>query len=478
MGIVLGVLTLLIGLRGRRVSDHPCCRRCGFDLCGTLPGGTKCPECGSDVSVTGAVRVGQMKRRQRPIAVGMISIGTGLALVGAAGWGSATRFDWNTIKPAWMLVIQMPAPNGMGETAIARELTRRLDAGSLPTSAAKAVIDRALDFQAWAGDPANRTGGDLTVADWNQFHTRLMDWLAVIESGMTAHVVSPEQAVRYVKQSIGVGATMRPRTPSGDWLPLHCYFVDNRGVLPENTSIGMRCELRSVELDGKPVVFSEDEPMQRPIWGWRGRWARANALIDSPPGAHQLSCTWAIEVYVPGDDRAVGSYSASCIQLLTVTPSGSPVVELIADSAMSEAAEGAIHVRGIVGEGTDEHRQLRFYMEYGSSPIAVVGNLFLASEGRRWNAGWVHHVPHADSPGPTWSEWSVPWPEGFDAAVPFDVIIVPDAAVAAAWTDAFEIWGHEIVIPNAKVDLNPSSRRRILLDVPGIKLPEDQFPPE
>lgn len=473
IAIVLGILTLLIGLRGRRVSDLPCCSMCGFDLCGTLPGGTRCPECGSDVSVTGAVRVGQMKRRQRPIAVGMISIGTGLALVGAAGWGSATRFDWNTIKPSWMLVIQMPAPNGMGETAIARELTRRLDAGSLPVSAAKAVIDRALDVQAWAGDPAHRT-----VADWNQFHSRLMDWLSVIESGMAAHVVSPEQAVRYVKQSIVAGTRSRSRTPWGDSMPLHCYFADNRGLLHENTSIGMRFELRSVELDGVPLEFWEDEPMRKPIWGARGRWPKATARIDAPPGPRQLKCTWDIEVYLPGDDQLVGSYSASYTNPLTVSPVGSPVVELISDPALGKGAEDAVHVLGIVGEGTDEHRQLRFYMRYGSSPIAVVGNMYLASGNQRWYVGWADHVPHAGMPGPVTSEWSIRWPEGLDGSASFDLIIVPDAAVAAEWTDAVQIWGREIVIQNATIELNPSSRRRMEMIFPGIKLREDQFPPE
>ncbi len=34
---VAGVVALVLGLRGRRIDDHPICRKCGFDLVGSLP---------------------------------------------------------------------------------------------------------------------------------------------------------------------------------------------------------------------------------------------------------------------------------------------------------------------------------------------------------------------------------------------------------------------------------------------------------
>lgn len=45
--LVLGLMVLVIGLRGRRVGVEPRCRGCGFDLRGLAVGaGRACPECG------------------------------------------------------------------------------------------------------------------------------------------------------------------------------------------------------------------------------------------------------------------------------------------------------------------------------------------------------------------------------------------------------------------------------------------------
>lgn len=43
----LGLALFWRGWRGRRVDNHPWCRKCCFDLKGVWPGAAKCPECGS-----------------------------------------------------------------------------------------------------------------------------------------------------------------------------------------------------------------------------------------------------------------------------------------------------------------------------------------------------------------------------------------------------------------------------------------------
>src|SRR5688500_20118731 len=51
--LLAGMLFVRLGLRGKRVDDHPLCRRCGLDLFGLPEGATKCSECGADLSVRG-----------------------------------------------------------------------------------------------------------------------------------------------------------------------------------------------------------------------------------------------------------------------------------------------------------------------------------------------------------------------------------------------------------------------------------------
>jgi hypothetical protein len=46
---IAGAALLFVGLRGRRLDDHPLCRRCGFDVFGTPEPQTACPECGADL---------------------------------------------------------------------------------------------------------------------------------------------------------------------------------------------------------------------------------------------------------------------------------------------------------------------------------------------------------------------------------------------------------------------------------------------
>ena len=97
--LALAAIALLIwSWRGRRVGEHPHCRRCGFDLFGN-PAANRCGECGADLTRRRAVAVGL--RRRRPLVAA-----TALFLALACGaWGgfsakSAGLFDR---KPDWLL---------------------------------------------------------------------------------------------------------------------------------------------------------------------------------------------------------------------------------------------------------------------------------------------------------------------------------------------------------------------------------------
>src|SRR5215208_2333842 len=59
-------LMMILARRGRRIDDHPLCRKCGFDLFG-LPGTShNCPECGRDLRRRRATRIGH-RQRHRPL---------------------------------------------------------------------------------------------------------------------------------------------------------------------------------------------------------------------------------------------------------------------------------------------------------------------------------------------------------------------------------------------------------------------------
>ncbi|MEM8874777.1 MAG: hypothetical protein AAGD32_11040 [Planctomycetota bacterium] len=105
LALVLGLILLTIGMRGRRVGDHPYCRQCGYDLFGN-PDAMTCNECGRSVA-SPQERVVGMRHRRR----GLVWGGTLLLIVSVVGQGligldAATDVDWQAWKPNWWLVAE------------------------------------------------------------------------------------------------------------------------------------------------------------------------------------------------------------------------------------------------------------------------------------------------------------------------------------------------------------------------------------
>src|SRR3954466_13437652 len=90
-----GVALLIAGVRGRRVDDHPICRRCGFDLVGLPQGAAVGSGCGADLSAPRAIIVGHRVRRSGLRLAGAALLIVSAGAIGLAAWSTATRFDVN-----------------------------------------------------------------------------------------------------------------------------------------------------------------------------------------------------------------------------------------------------------------------------------------------------------------------------------------------------------------------------------------------
>src|SRR5438874_10171826 len=94
---VVGVIVILLGLRGVRVDDHPLCARCGFDLHG-LGSGAGCPECGAGVGTPGRrgrapVRIGNRRRVKGAIGAGAVILLLVAIGVGVLFWAAAAKVN-------------------------------------------------------------------------------------------------------------------------------------------------------------------------------------------------------------------------------------------------------------------------------------------------------------------------------------------------------------------------------------------------
>jgi hypothetical protein len=70
-GVAAGAV-IAQGLWGARRGWQPVCARCGHDLRGADPAAGGCPECGADLSRTGAVLAGVRRARPRMVAMGVL----------------------------------------------------------------------------------------------------------------------------------------------------------------------------------------------------------------------------------------------------------------------------------------------------------------------------------------------------------------------------------------------------------------------
>src|SRR5687768_8986624 len=103
LALAASLAAVVYALRGRRVDDHPICRKCGFDLVGKPSDSHVCSECGADLSRRRAVRVGRRETRRGLAKLAAPLMLVSLGLLGVQGWGKARGVDWNRHKPAWWL---------------------------------------------------------------------------------------------------------------------------------------------------------------------------------------------------------------------------------------------------------------------------------------------------------------------------------------------------------------------------------------
>src|SRR3982751_3540492 len=97
--IVVFLAALLYALRGRRVDDHPICRRCGFDVFGRPEGSSTCSECGADLARRRAIRVGRRERRRGLARVAGSGVLMSAVVLGGIGWMQLRGVDLQRHPP-------------------------------------------------------------------------------------------------------------------------------------------------------------------------------------------------------------------------------------------------------------------------------------------------------------------------------------------------------------------------------------------
>lgn len=242
-----GASLLIRGLRGRRVDDHPCCRRCGFDLHGLdlALATARCPECGRDLGAksTGPTGTPQPGGRSRAVRIGrrvpnlvVAWIGVLLLVVLALPAGLLAGLLWSgadpdRYKPVWWLLHDAGSANETTARRSKDELRRRMVMDEISSRDVRAIARQALVRQAGPESGWHQQWGTLFEIAW------IGGWL---DEDMTAQYL--KNAVRYrvvaakppaiPNESIQLDLAVDDRT--GDLLRI---MTQVRLVLPESGEI-------------------------------------------------------------------------------------------------------------------------------------------------------------------------------------------------------------------------------------------------
>jgi len=172
LGLTLaGVAAIVFGCRGRRIDDHPLCRRCRYDLSGIGENPERCPECGRDLrSASRGIRTGNRRRRRWAIASGIALILLAVG-VGATLWtAEANRFNWYPYKPFWLLTRGVTSADADTASASREEVMRRLREGHLSRDQIQRYADTILKIQSDPDQPWFIMYGDFVETAWQSGH--------------------------------------------------------------------------------------------------------------------------------------------------------------------------------------------------------------------------------------------------------------------------------------------------------------------
>lgn len=257
MWIGVGVLLVVVCLlsagvffwawRGKKIDDHPLCRRCGFDLTGKPEGSGQCSECGADVTRSGAVRVGHRVVRRGWLAGSGVVLVLGLLAGVGGGMVVYKRVDLTPYKP--LFVLEREYANGtLTEQHNARaEIERRLDAGTLNPRRLTGTADYILDRQADMNKP------------WDQV---LMGNLFLKLRKMGG--VDDERYRRFARQIPVFSSKARELVMEGEAVPVNMEIEFRGGASWSGTQWSLYCTS-----EGEAWFDGDPEPNHEtwPSWG-------------------------------------------------------------------------------------------------------------------------------------------------------------------------------------------------------------------
>ncbi|MFG0285689.1 MAG: hypothetical protein ACF8R7_14825 [Phycisphaerales bacterium JB039] len=450
--IVFGVALLIAGLRGRRINDHPVCRRCRFDLAGVYPAQQRCPECGRDLHEARRVRTGVRRRRRWAIATGALLLAMGAIGLSGAGYVWARGANLNPYKPAWLLAMETGSLDAPTARAALSELTARIDSQSLGVQRIATLVERALAAQTDLDQP------------W------LTEWGDLVEVARAWGHVPDADYAQYLRQSLAwegaLTLQMRHRIASGDELPVG---VSMRGARAGNRGgLWFSAQLKRLRI-GESVYIMPETAGRAHLGlsgGSRGSVTTSSLPIDAPPGTQPVEAIWAVAVG-PGPAGVIAGgpppaapdppptptveWSVTLNGELDVLAPGTPVITEVGDPSVRPALLEAIQLQGArVRRGEDSALRPSGTISLNQLPVAVGFDIYWRAGHAEWKVGSAA-APAGQGWATSYGSAADPAPPGFDARR-VDIVLRSNPEAARPAAALTEIWKGEIVFEDVEIE--------------------------
>ncbi len=330
--LLTGTLALLVALHGRRIDDHPVCRKCRFDLVGIYPGAKSCPECGRSLA---RVRKGNRRKRRGLLVASLLVLTLGIVGAGAMGASMFAGPALNPYKPLWMLRMEMLGTRTQRADDALEEVLDRLADEEIGERRIRSLVRLALDQHERREEPS--------VFRW----VRLLD--AMIAQGL----LQDDELARYYRNAIEVQVVTRPAIRVGDPLPVRITLP--APLCSAGQMMIVQAEILDLRDSGSGRVVADTKQAK---FGLMGRTAAAGRGVSAmhdriplrgmEPGMHELVGTLRISVLAGwgADAGALASFEEPIT--LRVLIRKHDVIELVhPDEAMRRAMTSGLRIKRI-----------------------------------------------------------------------------------------------------------------------------------
>lgn len=441
---LLGALLAIMGRRGRRIDDHPLCRKCGYDLTGRPETSDRCAECGAELSARRAIRVGNRLPSRRLFWGGLSLTAISLLLCAALSWLWLTKLDLMQYKPLWLVRDEASSPRAVQRNRAVAELTRRFVAGELTDGQIQAIISGALPLHA---DP---------LFPWTE-------WGGLINKLCMAGKISDQDWITLVRQSVELRLLTRSRVRAGDPMPV-ALALDTRRLPRPNPPGGVIVNMPPLPPPALEVEWLEltlvdvtapvpgYSPARGPGWGSpmvvNGATFEKSQTATLTPGIHPLKGRILIHVLDQKTQKRIASSDASVTTQVTILPAETdPKSLFVSDPALSEEIKAAIWRVDVTplsrGTITDMHV---LQLSVSDPPIGLAHQAYLRTpDGREFPFGSITFGNRGNGGSNRYARVAI---GSFDSV---DVILRPDLDLVTQSTRNDAIWGEDIVFPNVKI---------------------------